>query len=66
MLLANILVKSDFKENKKPGTTDCDLSTVLHGTSSTFAIKGQTLIRGSRTVLRVSAGEQLDTQKSRC
>lgn len=39
MLVANILVKSDFKENQMLGTTDCDL-TILHGTSSTFAIIG--------------------------
>lgn len=42
MLVANILVKSDFKENRKLGTTNCDLSTLLHGTSSPLAIIGQT------------------------
>lgn len=41
MLVANILVKSDFKENQMLGTTDCDLTSILHGTSSTFAIIGQ-------------------------
>lgn len=42
MLVANILVKSDFKENRKLGTTKCDLSALLYGTSSTFAVIGQT------------------------
>lgn len=41
LLVANILVKPDFKENKKLGTTNCDLSTILHKTSSISVIEGQ-------------------------
>lgn len=41
MLVANILVKPDFKENNKVGTTDCDLTAVLHKGSSAFIIIGQ-------------------------
>lgn len=66
MLVANILVKSDFKENRKLGTTSHHLRTFLHGTSSTFAIIRQILMMGSRTILRLSAGEQLDIQESCC